>query len=277
MASAAVGNFLLPYPATLCPPPLQLRKKARQTTFRRRILSKSTVSRNQHIHGPLDDIIAEIKSDIREFTSCEPVCPIYPDWTKPLKAPSTWAATPLPVSRAPSNQPLTIRKNRNNRSFVSGSSVEDHMSFSRNSSQDEITCSCTVGTSPPPSNTPWPLFHATERYEPGTNTNASNVTAHNGHNAARHNLEKSVERKEGQSAPTNQRRPDRLRLFTSGFPHLRRTGSGETSASTDDASVTTSPKVEWSVVGAKALKSFEDADEPNEQAEEASSGKSPHE
>jgi hypothetical protein len=277
MASAAVSSFLLPYPATLCPPPLQLQKKARRTTVRRRILRKSTVSRNQHIHGPLDDIIAEIKSDIRESPFCEPVCPISLDWVRPLKTPSTWAVTPLPVSRAPSDQPLTIRKNRNSRSSTSGSSMGDPMCFSRNSSQVETTSGCTVDTPLPPGNTPWPLFHATEPHERGTAATPSEATLRAENTTTRQIIGKSVKRKEGQPAPNTQRRPSRLRLFTSGFPRLRRTRTSETSASTDDASVTTSPKTAWSVVGAKAVKGFEDADDPKEQAEELFVEDEPHE
>jgi hypothetical protein len=276
MASVLASDFVLPYPATLCPPPLHLRKKARRTLFPRRILHKSIISRNQYTHGPLDDIIAEIKSDIRETSpSCEPVYPVFLDQTQPFKTPSTWAATPLPVSRAPKDQPLTIRKNRNSRSSASGSSVGDPMSFSRNSSQDEN--GCTGGTSPPSGMIPWPLFLATDRYEPGTNANDSNAIVHDGHTTARRSLEEPAEHKEGQSAPIHRQRFSRLRLFTSGFPRLRRSGTGETSAGTDDVSVTISPISALSVIGAKALGCVEDTDEPNEQAEHASSGESSHE
>jgi hypothetical protein len=149
------------------------------------------------------------------------------------------------------------------------------MSFSLNNSQDEN--GCTGGTSPPSGMIPWPLFLATDHYEPGTNANASDTTVHDGHTAARHSLGEPVERKEGQSAPIHRQRFSRLRLFTSGFPRLRRTGTGETSASTDDASVTISPISALSVIGAKALESVEDTDEPNEQAKHASGGENSHE
>jgi hypothetical protein len=266
MASAAVSSFLLPHPATLCPPPLQLHKKACRTTFRRRILRKSTHPRNPPSYGPLDDIIAEIKSDIRESPSSDHVPSVSLDWAYPLKAASTWAVTPLPISRAPSDQPLTIRKNRNSRSSASGSSMGDPILSSRNNSQDEALGGCTVGTLPPPSTVPWPLFDAVGSHGPTPSTISSDVTICTEHITAQQSLEKVIERKEGQFDSAKQRRPSRLRLFTNGFPRLRRTGTEETSASTGDASSSTSPTTTTMIGGSEGYDNYRDSDKPNVEA-----------
>jgi hypothetical protein len=277
MASAAVSSLLLPHPATLCPPPLQLHKRARRTTFRRRILRKSTNSRNQPTHGPLDDIIAEIKSDIRESPSSDPVPPIFLSWTNPLKAASTWAVTPLPVSRAPSDQPLTIRKNRNSRSSASGSSMGDPMHPSRNNSQEETLSGRTVGTPPLPGTIPWPLFDDTCPHETTPSTNHSNATICTEHTTAQQSLEKAIERKEGQIESAKQRRPSRLRLFTNGFPRLRRTGTEETSASTGDVSNLSSPTTTTMMVGSEGVEDYNDTGEPSDEAVVAYMRKNAHE
>jgi hypothetical protein len=214
MASAAVSSFLLPYPAILCPPPLQLQKKTRRTTIHKRMLRKSTQNRFQFAQGPLDDIIANINGDIRESPSDYTTnFPVF-DWSNPLKAPSTWAVTPLPVSRAPSDQPLTIRKNRNSRSSASGSSRGDSMSVSRKTSHDT---------------TPWPSLEATLSHESADVERPSDI------------LGSAAERVDSHAGSTTQRHTSRLRRFTSGFPLLRRMGTGEASASTDNASESASP------------------------------------
>lgn len=241
MASAAVGNFLLPHPAILCPPPLQFQKRTRRATVRRRILRKATQSHTQSIKGPLDDIIAEIKSDIRESPTEYIANPSFLDWSNPLKAPSTWAVTPLPVSRAPSDQPLTIRKNRNSRSSTSGSSMGDSTSYSRNHSRDEDMSGSAIGTNPITGIKSWPSFDDTMSQLPGHIMNPSNTAIRTEHATAQQSLENTMERAGGYNGAAPQRRPSRLRKFTNGFPRLRRMGTGETSTSTGDPSESMSP------------------------------------
>jgi hypothetical protein len=225
MASAAVSSFLLPHPAKLCPPPLQLQKKTRRTTVHKYLLRKSTHGQFQSTQGqgPLDDIIDTIKSDIRgsppDYTTNLSVF----DWGNPLKAPSTWAVTPLPVSRAPSDQPLTIRKNRNSRSSASGSSMGDSMSSSRGNSHGDTE---RVGSSHSDT-TPWPSFDSTLAEEPTDTAQPSSISP-----GADHATAKQI---------TTQRRPSRLRLFTNGLSRLRRTGTGDTSASTGGQASETTP------------------------------------
>jgi hypothetical protein len=193
MASAAVSSFLLPHPATLCPPPLHLQKKTRRTTVHKRMLRKPTQDHIQLTGGPLDDIIATIKSDILESPfEYNTSLSIF----NPLKAPATWAVTPLPVSRAPGDQPLTIRKNRNSRSSASGSSMGSDT-------------------------TPWPAFDPALAQE-----------SIDSEKSFRTRVPGAAEHVDGDAGLTSQRRPSRLRLFTNGFPRLRRIGTGETSAST---------------------------------------------
>jgi hypothetical protein len=226
MASAAVSSFLLPHPATLCPPPLQLQKKIRRTTIHKRTLRKSTQSQFQFAQGPLDDIIANINGDIQESPIDYTTNFSIFDWSNPLKAPSTWAVTPLPVSRAPSDQPLTIRKNRNSRSSTSGSSKGNSMSASRKTSHDT---------------TPWPSLNTTLSHESAGVAKPSNTAPRTDHANAQPNPDSPAKHVDSHAGPTTQRRTSRLRLFTNGFPRLRRIGTGEASASTDEASESASP------------------------------------
>jgi hypothetical protein len=225
MASTAVSRFLLPHPAALCPPPLHLQNRTRKITHRRRILRKPTSCSQDHIsHGPLDDIIAEIKNDILELPPSCTSLPFSRDWGHPLKAPSTWAVTPLPVSRAPSDQPLTIRKHRNSRSSASESSVGGSMSSSRINSQDMGT----TGT------TPWPLVDVPGMHGPANTLTTFDTTVHSEHGTTQRMQEDAAQRASDPPGAAGQRRPSRLRMFTQRVPLLRRRGTGETSASTDD-------------------------------------------
>jgi hypothetical protein len=243
MAAAAISSFPLPHPTILCPPPLQFQKRPRKATIGRRMLRRATQTQKQAAHGPLDDIIAEIKSDIRESLPEYIGNPSFFDWGNPLKAPSTWAVTPLPVSRAPSDQPLTIRKNRNSRSSESGSSMGDSTSYSRNNSQDETMSGSAVGTSLSFGTTSWPLFHNGMLRIPANVSSTSPVAIYTEHTTARQSLENAVERASSHIGTVPQRRPSRLRMLTNGFPHLRRMGTGDTSASGGDASEPTSPTI----------------------------------
>ncbi|KAF2130630.1 hypothetical protein P153DRAFT_396022 [Dothidotthia symphoricarpi CBS 119687] len=235
MATITTTN-VLSHHAALCPPPLFIQKKSRRATFGRRMLRKSIhlQQTDQCVFGPLDDIIDEIKSNIwrspldysletREFY-----------WTNPLKAQSTWAVTPLPVSQIPSGQPLTIRKNRHSRSSASDSSMEDAMPYSRNNSQDQCKNGGPAVISSPVETTPWPLYEASTSHEPPLPSSSVDI-ARSERNSAQQALE-SVIQNDGSRPEAAKRRSSRLRLFTNSFPRLRRTGTGETSGDSGDVS-----------------------------------------
>jgi hypothetical protein len=235
-----VSKFLLPHPATLCPPPLRLQKKTRRATIRRRILPKTTQNHTQSVQGPLDDIIAEIKSNICESPPDYTTNSLFLDWSKPLKAPLTWAVTPLPVSRAPSDQPIKIRKNRNSTSSASESSIGDATSYPRINSHDEAMGGSEVDTNPISGTTPWPLFDGTIPPTPDGFTNSSTSTRGT-HVTAQQSLESAVDRADSHLGQVPQRLRSRLRMFTNGFPRLRRIGTAELCACADNAPESTSP------------------------------------
>jgi hypothetical protein len=211
MITTTVAGGILQGRPPLCPYPLHIQKKSRKATFRRRIFRKSTptYSDDQYVCGPLDDIIDEIKSDIWDSSPDYSFDWSVLDWARPLKAPLSWTVTPLPVSRTPSDHPLTIRKNRNSRSSASGSSFGDPMAYSRKNSQNEPA-------------------------------QPSIVTASAEHMSAQQALEKAISNTEGRTDPPK-RRMSKLRLLTSGLPLLRRQNTGETSASASDTPDTSSP------------------------------------
>ncbi|KAF1930098.1 uncharacterized protein M421DRAFT_414073 [Didymella exigua CBS 183.55] len=231
MALAALESFGLSQHSAFCPPPLHIQKK-RRATFRKRIFRKSTHHRvdDKYVYGPLDDIINEIRSDIWESPQ-DYSTEAYPlGWAASLEVPSTWTVTPLPVSRLPSNQPLTIRKNRESRSSTSGSSMGDPANFARTSSHDNAFNGGPVGA-PASTTAPWPLFDAPMSYEAAHAPVVSGTAGHTYHTEAAENLSQSAD---DRPVPTK-RRPSVLRLFT-GLSRLRRTDTGETSGSSGDAS-----------------------------------------
>lgn len=256
MASTATRSFLLPHTATLCPSPLQIQKKSRRITIRRRMLRKSTRSKIHPINGPLDDIINEISSDLWESPLDYSVYTSRLDWGYPFKASSPWVVTPLPLSRAPSDQPLTIRKNRNSRSSTSGSSMGDSTSSSRNTSQDEAMSCGVIGTSPFPNNA-WPSF------EPALPTNASETTICAELSSAQQGSGNTVE-----DCPRPQRASS-LRLFTNKFPRLRRTRTRSTSVSNSDTPEFTTPNGTAYLASPSEESKPLGLDEPNDEAVEA--------
>ncbi|KAF1831534.1 hypothetical protein BDW02DRAFT_505028 [Decorospora gaudefroyi] len=243
-ATTNLGRVLLPTDS-LCPPPLLIQKRPRRATFRRRIFRKSTHSFNgdQYVLGPLDDIIDEIKSDIWESPPDYSFDSSVLGWGNPLKAPPSWTVTPLPVSRTPIDNPLTIRKNRNSRSSASGSSLGDQMAYSRNNSQDAPVNGGRVVAPHTTTLTPWPTFDTNMSYEPTHARNSSDSSVATEHLSAQQALENVANGAAGRDEPSK-RRGSRLRLFTSGFssfPRLRRQGTGDTGASDGDSPETPSP------------------------------------
>jgi hypothetical protein len=228
----------------LCPSPLHIRKKPRRTTFYRRITRKSTSHRSPggSVCGPLDDIINEITGDIWgapfECTSgaslreCKSASEALLTWQHPLKAPPTCTVTPLPVSRIPSDQPLTIRKNRNSRSTGSGSSTGYLMPSSRESSRAQPAPLETTPVSSPAEElrVPWPALETLRTDLAGIATASFLCADYTGAQKALQGLRRSAS-----SSQPGERRSSRLRLFTSNFPRLRRAGTGDTTASISTA------------------------------------------
>lgn len=220
--------------ATLCPPPLLIHKKPRRATFRRRILRRSVPSQSsdEYVLGPLDDIINVIKSNIWESPSNCSFAPSVGDWEELPKAPSLWVRTPLPLSRIPSEQPLTIRKNRNSRSSASDSSMSEPITWWRNSSHDEAINGGPVGP------LPWPSVDTTMSYESISAPRPSDSTGGSEQPTAHQALQDIVQNT-GNRPDATRRRPSRLRLLTNGLPRLLRRGTGDTlvalSSSPDDA------------------------------------------
>jgi hypothetical protein len=234
------------------------------------MLRKPNHYTSHSVQGPLDDIIADIKNDILESP---PHCTAYPsllDWTNPLKAPPTWAVTPLPVSRAPRDQPLNIRKNRNSRSSTSGSSLGNPTSCSRNVSQEDKRSRSNVGALLFAEATPWPALDVVMPHRPTDAAHGSNLASHTEHMGAQRSLENTIDRADRSGELARQRRPSRMRLFTNGFPRLRRTSTGETGASTEGASNSTfqttapAPPIED-----EESISYQDLREPSDEAVDA--------
>lgn len=238
MALAALESMGPSQHSAFFPSPLHIQKKPRRAAFRKRVFSKLTHSRvdGKFVYGPLDDIINEIRSDIwgspHEYGTEES----FLDWAAPLEVPSTWTVTPLPVSRLPSNQPLTIRKNRESRSSTSGSSMGDPTNFSRTSSHDNAFNGGPVQARASTEIAPWPVFDAHVSYETAHVLVTSTTAGHTYDNEAIESLSQSAD---DFPVPTK-RRPSVLRLLN-GLSRLRRTDTGGTSDSGGHASDANSP------------------------------------
>lgn len=205
--------------------------------FRKRISRRSTHHQvdNNYVYGPLDDIIDEIRSGIGKSTSDYGTEASHLGWAAPLEVPLTWTVTPLPMSRLPSNQPLTIRKNRQSHSSTSGSSMSDNTNFSRTSSRDNAFNGGPVAA-PASGTAPWPLFDAPVSYETTHAPDASGNAGRTCQIEAAENLDQHADDR----PVSSKRRPSVLRLFT-GLSRLRRIDTGETSGSSGDASDLASP------------------------------------
>ncbi|CAN9086940.1 unnamed protein product [Alternaria alternata] len=253
----------------LCPPPLTIQKKSRKATFRRRIFRKSTPtsSDDQYVFGPLDDIIDEIKSDIWELPPDYSFESSVFDWARPLKAPWSWSVTPLPVSRTPSDHPLTMRKNRNSRSSASGSSLGHSMASPRNNSYDEPESGGPVLSVHTTEFPPWPsidmlsskAMHASK---------PPDFAAGAEHMSAQQALEKVNSKPEHRAEPPK-RRMSKLRLFTSGLPLLRRQNTGDTSAGVGNTPDSSSPTGTTSLAFHVGIEEGSSVEYPGDEAVEA--------
>lgn len=270
MATISTENYGFTQGA-LCPPPLSIQKKSRRATFHRRILRKSTRSQNsdQYLLGPLDDLIDEIKSDIWHTPPEYSFDSSLLDWMNPYTAPSSmWAVTPLPVSRIPSKQPLTIRKNRHSHSSASVSSFGDAMADSRHDSQEEPVYGGPVGSPYTEQKILWPVLDSAMPVETASAPCSLEIDARNHYPTAHHTLQNVVRNTEGYSGATK-RRPSILRLLTNGIPRLRRVGTADTSSSAREGSNTLSLSDDVSLTAHADLENELDANEPSDDAVEA--------
>ncbi|OSS51132.1 hypothetical protein B5807_04191 [Epicoccum nigrum] len=214
---------------SFCPPPLHIQKKPRKATFRRRNFRKSTHCRpiNSYVNGPLDDIIDEIRSNIWEsphdYSAEAPLL----GWAASLEVPPSWTVTPLPVSRLPSNQPLTVRKNRESRSSASDSSMGEHTQQMRKSVHKDALDGGPVGL-PGTDMASWLLLETPAPYETAQTSSLTNANTTDMQEASRSTMHST----EGLKL-TNKRRPSVLRLFT-GLSRLRRTNTSENSGGGGD-------------------------------------------
>ncbi|KAF2020822.1 hypothetical protein BU24DRAFT_469605 [Aaosphaeria arxii CBS 175.79] len=122
--AAHVTSLLLSQHLSLFPSPLHINKlktKNRRATFRRLSSRKLLHGTTVEVIGyePLDDIINEIKGDL---LLSKPSSTAQPGENLTSL---NWVAASHPVSRAPSNQPLAVRKTRASRSTTSETNNSD--------------------------------------------------------------------------------------------------------------------------------------------------------
>ncbi|KAJ4984613.1 hypothetical protein SVAN01_09869 [Stagonosporopsis vannaccii] len=223
--------------AAFSPPPLQIQKKPRRATFRKRVFRKSShhIPLEQYVGGPLDDIIDEIRSDICGSPLGDSAMASSLESAAPLEVPLIWTVTPLPVSRLPNGQPLMVRKNRESRSSASGSSMGEPTTSMRRSGQEDAFDGGPVGLVAPTATTTWPLLDVQASYELAAASNALDNAGLN-----RQTTSESTARVVDDHTLPTKRRPSVLRLLT-GLSRLRRTTTGETSSSNGDAPSFVSP------------------------------------
>lgn len=235
--------------STLFPPPLHIRKKSRKATIHRRILRKSSHQPSgDTLYGPLDDIIDEISGDIWQSQSDSSLESSSSDWDSPLDAlanchtplrgPSLCAVVSLPISRTPSDHPLTIRKSRNSRSTASGSSAGFSMAFLRGSRDQSVSVGGgdrqKVSTSLHEEELSWPLPSVV----PHTDAIQANFPDHTVHSAPTPAQQSLGDIQHADStAQSTKRRISRLRMFTHRFPRLRRGGTTDTAGSNNSSQV----------------------------------------
>ncbi|EUC35165.1 hypothetical protein COCCADRAFT_35269 [Bipolaris zeicola 26-R-13] len=227
MIATTTSGSVLPPHIHLCPSPLHIHKKQRKATFRRRIFRKSTHSDiGDQYELPLDDSV-----DLSVL-----------DWACPVNAPPSCTALPLSISRTPSHHPLTIPKSRNSRSSASSSSFGVPMTHSRNSSQGKHVDSASGLFSHTMGSMSWPLpdgplsesTHAPRVLGPAKGPDGV---------SAQQALEGVIQNDKVRNEPPKRPKSSKLRLFTNGFPLLRRQGTGDTNVSTRTVSDTVSSPI----------------------------------
>lgn len=240
---------ILPSPPTnLLPSPLRIRKTARRASRRatvyRRILRKSPPQpSHEKVCGPLDDIITQISSAIWaspcewDFRStlhglAKPLEDLLDEHRINKAAPTCTVntVTLLPVSRTPSNHPLTIRKNRSSRSTASESSATHSlMALSRSSSGKGSIGSSKVCANLDTPSPPLSQADTLSQHEPASSSN----TVCPAYSPAQQALEEVKQTGESGMA---KRRSSLDQLFPDGFTGLLRSSSDPrtTNPSTSD-------------------------------------------
>ncbi|KAI8935534.1 hypothetical protein NX059_008104 [Plenodomus lindquistii] len=107
--------------------------------------------------------------------------------------------------------------------------MSDPITGWRSGSQDEAMRGGAVAS------LPWPSLDPATSYESTSASHPSSYTTGSEHPTAQQSL-KDVVQDTTNRIDLTKRRPSRLRLFTNGFPRLRRTGTGGTSGTTSEAS-----------------------------------------
>lgn len=236
MALVGLSASSLSQHTAFCPPPLHIQKKPRRAKFRKRIFRKSShhIPIDQYAYGPLDDIIDEIRNNIWESPLGYSAATSQLELAGPLGVPLTWTVTPLPVSRLPNKQPLTVRKNRESRSSASDSSMGDPTHIPRRSGEDDVFYGDPVGRAASTADTAWPLLDVHASYRPADAPNALDA------GLSRQTTSESTDQAAEERTVPSRRRPSVLRLFT-GLSRLRRTNTGDTSGSSGDTQSQVSP------------------------------------
>ncbi|KAF2786460.1 hypothetical protein K505DRAFT_318426 [Melanomma pulvis-pyrius CBS 109.77] len=226
--------------AALCPPPLHIQKRPRRSSVRRSLFrtSSHTAGCGDEVYGPLDDIIDEITGDIWRLPPAFTLDSSLLEWPNPLKASATWTVTTLPVSRIPSDVPLTIRKQRHSRSAASGSSYSNAMSNPRNPSENQPGDAVGVSPSSILPDASWPELEPSVS-QPATEHERESLdgTDYNNQLPARQNI-RSLFRKSDDPIPSESRSgsQSRLRKLTNALPPLLRRGTGNSIESSGTAS-----------------------------------------
>ncbi|KAL6709006.1 hypothetical protein ACN47E_002133 [Coniothyrium glycines] len=265
--TATIISGSVPPIAALYPPPLTIYKKSRRATFRRHLLRKYSQSqkRDQLVLGPLDDIIDEITSNIWSSPPSYD-CDSSPlDCAHALQDPFTWNVTPLPLSRIPSNQPLTIRKNRKSLSSSSASIMDDRSFSFFHRSLEEADGGRPSQSSYSKGENLRLSLDAPDQY------NSNSVTPFHVGIVQSDGFQSppSVARESAARPETTKRRPSRLRLLTNNFPRLRRTGTGDTDSSTFETSELASVSATTSPTTHHGSDDCSDCREPSDEAVEA--------
>ena len=116
--------------------------------------------------------------------------------------------------------------------------------------------------------TSWPLLDVVSSYEfaPTPSTTSSAVSSNHTAQVA---LQTVIQNDTHDRRETSKRRPSRLRLFTNGFPRLRRTGTGDTQCSMGEASNAVCPASGAPNTAFDTREEGEDAKDPSDEAVEA--------
>ncbi|KAF2110682.1 hypothetical protein BDV96DRAFT_650790 [Lophiotrema nucula] len=117
--SSKAGLLHFSHVANLFPEPLRVRKRQQRSLFRPRAIRKASTRVNESdTSGGLDDLISEIAEGLFYYPpqNAYPQLSQRPEHSSTPEEPFAWRVAPLPVSRVPSTEPLTVRKTRTSES-----------------------------------------------------------------------------------------------------------------------------------------------------------------